>query len=998
MTLEELMVYYGSDKNINTYASETYSPLFSPIKDEICEVLEIGIGTLDPAHPQSFAPILNVQSHYKQGGSLRAWRDFFPKAVIHGIDVAEDCIFEEERIVTHLGDSLDENFVNNFQDQQFDIIIDAGCHHPRWQAHTFVNFFPKLKYGGYYVIEDTIGGEGSTENIAVEYWNLMKKTMGISWYENRGNHFVVRKGYDGNLASDVLHHIGQTHGSDLNVVQIGAMDGINFDDTRGFLDMYRWDALLVEPVPHIFDELKKNFSDRPNYLFERAAITDFDGEIEMLTLSEGVIEKNDLHPGYKGMSALYPLKNGFGTDYERDIYVRDNLATNIKVPALTFESLLKKHSIEEFDILICDAEGHDWNIFQQIDLKKYRPKFIRLEYINLTNDEKELVKIKLRTNGYYYHIDGQDIDAVSIELFDSFFKQESVKKVTVKNDSNLTIISGLWNLGRNGRDFDEHYLPRFQEFLRIPHNMILFLPENLHGEVWKVRNRDNTLVVPYELSNVKHMYAPHWEKTQEIRTSEKWLNITGENGWLKSSPQATLEWYNPVVMSKMFLLHEGSIFNNFNTEYFIWLDAGITNTVPVGHLVEEDCLSKITDHLDPFLFLSYPYQSAGEIHGFDFEAMNRIAGEKVKYVCRGGLFGGKKEQISQANAMYYGLLESTLDQGHMGTEESIFTLMSYISPYEYQRYALDDNGLIVKFTEALLEDTVRLENAPGNIERPAKIITDTDVEKVKTNLYVLTFNFPEQLQHLLDSLEKNPDFLEKPRKILFDNSTNEDAKVKNKEIADKYGFEYHSFDNIGITGGRQKVAEHFHDSDADFMMFFEDDMTLNGVDKEGEFCRNGFRKYIPDLYKKLHKVIMRGEYDFVKLSFTEVFMDNHVQCAWYNIPQEVRKREFPTYHKLPQNGLDPNAPLTKFKNIHRYAEVNYIDGDIYYANWPLIASKAGNEKMFIKTKWAYPNEATIMSHIFQETLKGEIRPAVLLASPVWHDRIHFYGHEERKEC
>ena len=170
-----------------------------------------------------------------------------------------------------------------------------------------------------------------------------------------------------NLISKTLHHIGKNY-NNVKVIQIGAMDGISFDDTRGFLDMYKWEALLVEPIPEIFKELKENFKDRENYTFEQSAITENDGDVEMLTVPFETIEKENLHPGYKGMSALFPLKNGFGSDYSRDIFVRDNLAVKVKVNSLTFNSLLSKHKIDDFDILICDAEGYDYKIFKQIDL------------------------------------------------------------------------------------------------------------------------------------------------------------------------------------------------------------------------------------------------------------------------------------------------------------------------------------------------------------------------------------------------------------------------------------------------------------------------------------------------------------------------------------------------------------------------------------------------------------------------------------------------------
>ena len=77
--------------------------------------------------------------------------------------------------------------------------------------------------------------------------------------------------------------------------------------------------------------------------------------------------------------------------------------------------------------------------------------------------------------------------------------------------------------------------------------------------------------------------------------------------------------------------------------------------------------------------------------------------------------------------------------------------------------------------------------------------------------------------------------------------------------------------------------------------------------------------------------------------------------------------------------------------------VAYLTGDVYYSNWPLLVSREGNQKMFIDTKWDHPLEQTWMSHMFQLTKEGKLSPAILLASPIWHDRIFFYGDDERVE-
>jgi hypothetical protein len=561
-------------------------------------------------------------------------------------------------------------------------------------------------------------------------------------------------------------------------------------------------------------------------------------------------------------------------------------------------------------------------------------------------------------------------------------------------NKNLTIVTGLWDIGREGRTFT-HYIEHFKKFLDIPQNLFIYIPKQFEYLVWEKRDKKNTFVKNYELSDVKKLYTPFWDKTQEIRNNPKWFN---QSGWIPSSPQSSLEYYNPIVQSKMFMLNDATIWNPFDCEYFFWLDAGITNTVPSSHLVEKNVLEKLTDYGNPFLFLSYPYLAKNEIHGFSFNEMNRISQTEVKYVCRGGLFGGHKEQINEANATYYSMLMNTINNGFMGTEESIFTLMAHIEPHLYKRYELDGNGLIMKFTQSIINGDVKFSLSNTQESRKFTKYTDKDVDRFKTNLYILTFNFPEQLLHTIESMKKNPEWLTKPKLYLLDNSTIVNSKDLNKKIAEEYNFEYVDLNgNIGICGGRQFAAEHFHHSDADFMFFFEDDMTSNSIEMDGKFCRNGFRKYIPNLYNLTHRIMMKEDFDFLKLSFTEVYFDNDKQCSWYNVPQDVRTKDWPHYDRLPISGLDPNVPLTSFKNIRNIEGLSYIDGEIYYANWPMIVNKRGNYKMFIENKLSNPFEQTWMSDIYQKTKNGEIKPALLLVSPIHHERIKHYKPSERKE-
>ena len=568
------------------------------------------------------------------------------------------------------------------------------------------------------------------------------------------------------------------------------------------------------------------------------------------------------------------------------------------------------------------------------------------------------------------------------------------KRPTVEVPKNsLTVVTGLWNINREGRPFT-HYIENFKKFLDIPQNLFIFIPVEYEHLVWEKRSKENTFVRVYELEDVKNLYAPHWDKTQAIRNNPEWINITGEGGWLKTSPQATLEWYNPIVQSKMFMLHDVTIWNPFNSEKFIWLDAGITNTVYEKFFTENDVLSKIDPYIDPFLFLSYPYEALDEVHGFKHSSMKILCGQDVKYVCRGGLFGGTKEAIHEANIEYYALLHNTLSEGLMGTEETIFTIMAHLFPQKYRRYALDENGLVVKFIQNLINDKVELESIPEQKTTiPNKHVSTSNL---KVSIYMLTFNFPHQVEHTIKTWLKHDKWITNTRNILIDNSTNEEARVANAEICKKYNFEHIiTNENTGINGGRFRAAQHFQDSDSDYYLFLEDDM---GIYESGtDFCRNGFRTYVPNLYDTILKIIHGSEVDFLKLSYTEVYMDNNIQVSWYNVPQEIRTRDWSHYDRLPETGLDLNTPRTQFGAIEVVNGVSYVTGEIYYCNWPTICSKKGNQKMFLDTTWARPYEQTWMSYIYQETKKGNIKPAVLLASPIHHNRIAHYSPEERRE-
>lgn len=556
---------------------------------------------------------------------------------------------------------------------------------------------------------------------------------------------------------------------------------------------------------------------------------------------------------------------------------------------------------------------------------------------------------------------------------------------------NVTLVTGLWDLGRanltgwSHRDF-ETYKKHFLDMLKCDIPMCIWIPKDMEEEVWKVRNKVNTRIFFKEVEDFKTWF-PFFEKLNRIRTSEQWQ---GRAGWLPESPQGALEMYNPMMMCKMFMVNDSTLSNPFNTEYFYWIDGGLTSTVPSSLLHPGDVFRNVpTVYDNSIIHIAYPYEPNTEIHGFEKNAFFRYCKLPLDstsvLISRGGFWGGPKRLINEYNSTYYEILRSTIQNNQVGADECLFTIAAYQNPDLIERFQIEGNGLVYPFFEAM--------NNPQYLKE-TRLTRPVSVRTAKSSIYVLGFNSPSQFERLCESLRNDPDFMSRPRKILINNSTDKSTFEEYDRVCRLYDFEELHFDNLGICGGRQYVAEHFDASDSDFYFFFEDDITMNV--ESSNTCKLGFRSFVPNLYSTAHKIMLKEKFDFLKLCFSEFYSSNNIQVSWFNLPKALKDELWPEWEgKEPK--LDESAPLTKFQHIKSVDGVSYINGEVFYSNWPMIVGREGNRKMFLDTKWARPLEQTWMSHMYQLTLDGKLRPATLLATTFTHHRTEFYPDGQRRE-
>jgi cephalosporin hydroxylase len=136
MSLNEYKNIHNADKFRLGYVDTFYDKLFSPIRNEVKNVLEIGI---------------------QYGPSILLWRDFFSEANILCVDIEKLVDLRgQERITPYYCNAYTKFFTNSLEDDKFDIIIDDGPHTYESMVFFLQNYLTKVKSGGYLVLEDII--------------------------------------------------------------------------------------------------------------------------------------------------------------------------------------------------------------------------------------------------------------------------------------------------------------------------------------------------------------------------------------------------------------------------------------------------------------------------------------------------------------------------------------------------------------------------------------------------------------------------------------------------------------------------------------------------------------------------------------------------------------------------------------------------------------------------------------------------------------------------
>lgn len=173
-------------------------------------------------------------------------------------------------------------------------------------------------------------------------------------------------------------------------VEFGAFDGESFSNTSGLADI-GWNGYYIEPVKEYFEKCQDRHRKNKNITVSNYAIGDKKQKIEIEIA--GVLSTVSTN-----------MKNNF-----KEIEWAKSLFADGKkecVQMILLEEYLAEHNVEtDFDLLVIDVEGYEWNSLKNFDIEKWHPKMVIIElhdqndnYLSIRKECNQIVEYFSKAN------------------------------------------------------------------------------------------------------------------------------------------------------------------------------------------------------------------------------------------------------------------------------------------------------------------------------------------------------------------------------------------------------------------------------------------------------------------------------------------------------------------------------------------------------------------------------------------------------------------------
>lgn len=163
----------------------------------------------------------------------------------------------------------------------------------------------------------------------------------------------------------ILNYFGNYKGT---LLEVGANDGQTLSNSKLFIE-HKWLAHLIEPGRTFSDLVKLHYTNPNVSLYNYAIGGKFNKEAAFYESGAHVIGGSDIG-----------LVSSLDFD-ETERWRKSGVAfTETKVAVKSFNEWLNEAGEPQLQYISIDAEGHDWDILQQIDLGKVGCRVLCIEW------------------------------------------------------------------------------------------------------------------------------------------------------------------------------------------------------------------------------------------------------------------------------------------------------------------------------------------------------------------------------------------------------------------------------------------------------------------------------------------------------------------------------------------------------------------------------------------------------------------------------------------
>ena len=174
-------------------------------------------------------------------------------------------------------------------------------------------------------------------------------------------------------------------------VKVGANDGVTGDPFgESLLNNHQWKGVLIEPVPHCIDRLKRIYSDETRFIIDERAVGTTSGTAKFYYVSEAAKDSlPDLPEWYDQLGSFdrqHIIKHLAGR--------LEPFIITVNVTVAPLSDILRFHNISYITLLHIDTEGFDLEVLKSLGLPGLCPSWIMIEHKHLSaRDQSEMLSI-----------------------------------------------------------------------------------------------------------------------------------------------------------------------------------------------------------------------------------------------------------------------------------------------------------------------------------------------------------------------------------------------------------------------------------------------------------------------------------------------------------------------------------------------------------------------------------------------------------------------------